>query len=213
MMSWVLAGMIAAAIVFGSIGGRMDEVAAAAIGDCVKAVELCIGLTGAVCLWSGIMKIADRAGITEILNRVISKMTGPLFKTIGRESTAMKAISLNITSNMLGLGNAATPFGIKAMQELDRLNGRGKAAGDEMILFAVMNSAAFQLIPSASIAAIRLAAGSAAPLDIMPAVWLTSAVSLTAGIVMAVTVGALLRKKNNTEQKYRGIGRIRRKAG
>ncbi|MBQ2756641.1 MAG: spore maturation protein A [Oscillospiraceae bacterium] len=193
MMSWVLAAMIAAAIIFGCAGGRIDEVSAAAIGDGVRAVELCIELLGAVCLWSGIMKVADKAGLTEKLNKVIHRCVGPLFKGIPRDSAAMKAISLNITSNMLGLGNAATPFGITAMRELDELNGKRCTASAHMILFAVMNSAAFQLVPSASIAAIRLSGGAAAPLDIMPAVWLTSAASLTAGITMAMMLNGILK--------------------
>ena len=193
--------MIAVSIIFGCIGGVIDEVSAAAIGDCTKAVELCIELLGAVCLWSGIMKIADEAGITEKLNKVIYKCIGPFFKGVPRNSAAMKAISLNVTSNMLGLGNAATPFGITAMTELDKLNGKSKTASAKMILFAVMNSAAFQLVPSASIAAIRLGAGSAAPLDIMPAVWLTSAVSLTAGIVMAFVLEGLSKNKLNKRRR------------
>ena len=193
MMTWVLITMIAAAVLFGAFTGRMGEVSAAAIGDCGKAVELCLELLGATCLWSGMMKVAERAGLTEKLNRVISRLTGPLFKGLDRNGEAMKAISLNVTSNLLGLGNAATPFGIRAMSELDRLNGRSGRASDEMILFAVMNSAAFQLLPSASISAIRLAAGSAAPMEIMPAVWLTSAVSLASGIAMAFLLAGLSR--------------------
>ena len=147
------------------------------------------------------MRVAERAGVTEKLNGVIYRITRVLFKGVDKNSAAMKAISLNITSNMLGLGNAATPFGIKAMKELDHQNGNSKTAGDNMILFAVMNSAAFQLVPSASIAAIRLAAGAAAPLDIMPAVWLTSAVSLTAGIIMAVTIGSITGAKSERKKK------------
>ena len=195
MMTWILIAMTAAAIIFGGIGGRMGEVSAAALGSCADAVKLCIELLGAVCLWSGVMKAADRAGITEKLNRIIYRAVGPLFRGIDRESAAMKAISLNVTSNMLGLGNAATPFGIRAMGELDRINGCSRRASDKMILFAVMNSAAFQLMPSASISAIRLAAGAAAPLDIMPAVWLTSAVSLASGIAMAMLLAGLSRER------------------
>lgn len=195
MMTWVLTAMLAASVVFGCAGGRMNDVSAAALSECAAAVKLCIELAGAVCLWSGVMKVAGKAGITEKLNRIIYRVTGPLFRGIGRDSPAMKAISLNITSNMLGLGNAATPFGIRAMEELDRLNGCSDRASDQMILFAVMNSSALQLVPPASVSAMRLAAGSAAPLDIMPAVWLTSAVSLASGIAMALLLAGLSRER------------------
>ncbi len=195
MMTWVIIAMLAAAIILGAAGGRMDEVSAAALGGCSQAVKLCFELAGAVCLWSGVMKVADRAGITEKLSGAVYRLIGPLFRNVGRESAAMRAISLNVTSNLLGLGNAATPFGLRAMEELDRLNGCSKRASDQMILFAVINSAALQLVPPASVSAIRLAAGSAAPLDILPAVWLTSAASLASGIAMALLLAGISRER------------------
>lgn len=185
MMGWVFAGMVVIAVLYGSFGGTMAEVSAAAIGDCGKAVQLSIELLGIACLWSGIMKVADRAGLTEKLSALLYGITGRLFRGLSRDSAAMKAITLNITANLLGLGNAATPLGLTAMRELDKLNGGSKTAGAHMITFVVLNTASMQLLPNTTVAAIRLAAGSPAPLDIMPAVWISSAVSVTMAVLVA----------------------------
>ena len=130
------------------------------------------------------MRVADEAGLTKTLSRLLRPVTARLFRGIEGDSPAMRAVSLNLTANLLGLGNAATPLGIAAMQQLHRQTRAGKTATDPMVLFVVLNTASLQLLPTTT-AYLRLLSGSAAPMDILPAVWLSTAVSVTGGVVMA----------------------------
>ena len=181
-MKWIFCGMIALSVVFGALNGRMPQVSNAAISSCAGAVELVLSLTGAMCLWSGIMNVADKAGITKALARLFSPLLGFLFKGISKDAPVLKSISMNITANLLGLGNAATPLGIRAMKELSEQNGHSPVASSHMILFVVLNTASIQLIPT-TIATLRIKHGSVSPLDIMPAILLTSVISLSCGLL------------------------------
>ena len=144
------------------------------------------------------MKIADRGGLTELLARLFSPLLRRLFPEYPADSPAMKAISMNVTANLLGLGNAATPFGLTAMREMQAARGNGERdqASRSMILFVVMNTASIQLIP-AMIGSYRAKYGSAAPFDILPAVWITSAGALAAGI-LAVFLFERFQRKEKT---------------
>lgn len=184
MMKWIFSGLIVMAVLFGMLTGRMNEVSRAAIGSCSDAVSLMITLTGSMCLWSGMMKVADRAGLTEKLSRAFSPLIGLLFEGMSHKSEAAKAITMNISANLLGLGNAATPLGIAAMRAMEKENPTGGTASNNMALFVVLNTASLQLIPTTT-AILRQAAGSARPLDIMPAVWVASLASVASGVIMA----------------------------
>lgn len=191
MMKWMFAGMIVAGVLIGALNGRLDEVTTAILSECGKAVELAITLMGSMCLWSGIMKIADQGGLTKKISKWFGPILGLLFPRLSRESKAANAITLNLSANLLGLGNAATPLGITAMKELAKSNPHPGTASDEMILFVVLNTASMQLLPTTT-AALRQAAGAQSPFDILLPVWLASFVSVVSGI-LAAKVLALFR--------------------
>ena len=191
MMKWIFSLLILFSMVFGCINGRMDQVSSAALSECGKAVELSFSLMGSICLWSGLMKVAQESGLTEKIAALLSPITTRIFRDVNRGSRAMQMIALNITANLLGLGNAATPLGLAAMQELDRANPHPETASSDMILFVVCNTASIQLIPT-TIAVLRLKYGAQSPLDILPAVWISSALALCAGLFLAKFLGWLL---------------------
>ncbi|MEG2144410.1 MAG: nucleoside recognition domain-containing protein [Oscillospiraceae bacterium] len=164
--------------------GSMESFSLGFLTDAQGAVELCFSLLGSFCFWGGIMKVAENANIVDILAKIIAPVTGLLFKGLGCKGNAMKAIILNFSANILGLGNAATPFGIKAVEEIKREEKSGDSATDNMIMFVVINTASLTLIPS-TVIMMRLNAGSAAPMEIITAVWAASAVSLLSGILTA----------------------------
>ncbi len=145
------------------------------------AVELAIGLIGIMALWLGIMKIAEQSGLVSKLAALLKPLTTRLFPDVPPDHPAMGAMIMNISANMLGLANAATPLGLKAMEELNKLNRKAGTATDAMCTFLVINTSNVQLIP-ATVIAIRAAAGSANPTDILGPVIVATAVSLIAGV-------------------------------
>lgn len=187
-MRYILFLLALLAVIFGAVFGRMKEVSAAALSSCSDAVTLCITLTGALCLWSGLMEIAERSGLTAKITKLLLPVTSNLFKGVNRHSPAMRYITMNITANLFGLGNAATPLGIAAMTELAKdapaLKDGGVAATDDMVLFTVINTASIQIIP-ATIAALRMKYGSSSPFDIIPAIIICSASALTVAVICA----------------------------
>jgi len=162
----------------------------AALRECANAVTLAISLAGVICLWSGIMRVAQSSGLTEVLAKAFTPLLKRLFNGIDEKGKALQYIVLNLTANLLGLGNASTPFGIAAMKELEKESGKGERASDNMVLFVVMNTASLQIIPT-TVAALRLKNGSSAPMEILPAVWLVSAVTLTVTIIVAKTLSGM----------------------
>jgi spore maturation protein A len=162
----------------------MNEVSNAALNECGNAIGLCITLAGAMCMWSGLMRVAQRSRLTEKLSSLLAPVISFLFRGMDHRSPAAQAITMNLTANFLGLGNAATPLGIAAMRELDKLNKTPGIASDHMILFVVLNTASLQLIPTTT-ALLRSSAGSRTPLDILPAVFCASAVSIAVGVASA----------------------------
>lgn len=183
MMSYIIGGMILLAIITGTAGGNMSAVSTAAMNGCGQAVQLVISLTGTICLWSGVMGIADRSGLTGALSRAFRPLNRFLFRELDPDGPAVKAISLNMAANLLGLGNAATPLGLAAMKELEKVNRHPGAASQAMVTFVVLNTASLQILPTTT-SYLRLAAGSKEPMEILPAVWLASAVSICVGVLM-----------------------------
>lgn len=188
MMKWIFSGMILFSVLCGMMQGRMDAVTNAAISDCGKAVELAIALAGSMCMWSGMMKIAEKANLTEKISRLFSPLIRLLFKGLDYKSAAAKAITLNISANLLGLGNAATPLGVAAMKEMQKLSPHRGVATNNMVTFVVLNTASLQLIPTTT-ALLRAKAGSATPLDIMPASWAVSLATVVCAVSMAKLLG------------------------
>ena len=164
--------------------GSMQQLSDAVLSGAGDAVELVISLLGMMCLWTGLMKIADAGGITRILSRVFAPVMRRLFPDYEPESPAVRAICMNVTANLLGLGNAATPMGIAAMKEMAKRNPIPGTANNSMAMFVVINTASIQLLPT-MMGVQRARYGSATPFDVVPAVWVTSFAALLVGIVMA----------------------------
>lgn len=184
MLNFIWAFMMIIAFVSAIFAGKMELLSDSVIKGAGSAVELLISVTGIICFWSGMMEIADRSGITRGIAKLFSPVLSKLFKRVPKESYAMRYISLNISANLLGLGNAATPFGLSAMKELKKINNNKNEASDDMLLFVVLNTASIQLIPT-TLCAYRSNYGSTAPFEIVPAVWLTSVIALFVGITVA----------------------------
>ena len=186
MMKWVWSGMVLLSVGIGIADGRIGEVSAAAIRGAEDAVVLCITLLGVICLWNGLMNIAERSGVTRQLARLFLPFTRRLFPDVPPEGAGMQAICMNMTANLLGLGNAATPLGLRAMREMAGVSDREKkTASNSMAMFVVINTAALQLIPTTT-AALRIKFGSKTPFDILPCTWISSLVSLAVGITLAL---------------------------
>ena len=194
MMNVIFAGIILFSFVFAALTGRMPQLSEAAMGQAGEAVTLVLSLTGMLCLWSGLMKIAQESGLTELLSRLLAPVTKRLFKGLRPNGEAVNAITMNLIANFLGLGNAATPLGIRAMCEMAKEQRADGSATNDMAMFVVVNTASIQLIP-ATTAMLRMQAGSAAPLDILPATWIASVGSVAVGIVMAGLLAPLWRKR------------------
>lgn len=184
MMNYIWAGMILFSCVCAVLTGRLPELSDAVLSGAAGAVQLVIVLLGMMCVWTGLMKIADTGGLTRLLSRLFYPVMKLLFPKYPKDSAAMRAICMNITANLLGLGNAATPLGIAAMKEMSRAGGGRTEADNSMVMFVVINTASIQLIPT-FMGTLRAQYGSASPFDIVPAVWLASIVSLGLGILAA----------------------------
>ena len=175
---WVV--MAATAVLCGAATGRMDAVSQAAADGAQSAVTLCLGMAGALCLWSGVLEVMRRSGLVQGLQKLLRPVLGRLYPDFRSDADTMDAVSANVAANLLGLGNAATPFGIQAARGMARRY--GGRAGDGLCLLVVCNSASIQLLPT-TVAALRSAAGCETPFDILPAVWLTSAAALAVGLL------------------------------
>ena len=180
-LSVLWAGLVILSTGFGAASGRMDAVADAALSGAASAVEICVSMAGAVCLWSGVMEFMRQAGLIEILSNFLRPFLILLFPNAGQDSETMAVLSGNFSANLLGLGNAATPLGIRAALRMAQ-DTQNHTASDELCRLVILNTASVQLIP-ATAAALRSAAGCRTPFDILPAVWITSILSVTAGLV------------------------------
>ena len=162
----------------------MNELSSAVIDGAESAVQLLLRLVSMLCLWGGVIEIADNSGMTKVFSRFMSPLIGLIFPRLKKEKYALEAISMNITANVLGLGNAATPLGLEAMRRLQDINEDRSVASDEMVVFVVMNTAAMHIIPT-TVATMRGQYGSENPMEIMPAAFLTSFCALAAAIIVA----------------------------
>ena len=187
-MAIIWTGMVVVSVIFGLFSGQMDAVSQAALTGAGSAVQLCLSMAGVLCLWSGVMEIMNRCGLSRRLARVFRPLLRWLLPRASRDDETLSAVSANVSANLLGLGNAATPLGVQAACRMAR--GQNGVASDELCLLVVLNTASIQLVP-ATVASVRAAAGAAAPLDILPAVWLSSALSVTVGLLAAKTLARL----------------------
>lgn len=192
MMSKIWAFMLLFSFLCALFTGKIDALSKSVIAGVDASIELVLSIAGLIILWSGVMEIMRRCGLMESLSKLISPLIGFLFPKAKKDKQVMADISANVSANLLGLGNAATPAGIRAASGLHRLSG-SKIASDDMCMLVVINTASLQLIPT-TIGAIRASCGAAAPYDIIPAVWLASIISLAAGIVAAKMLARLYRR-------------------
>lgn len=191
-MAFIWTGMVAVSILCGLLTGRGPEVAAAALDGAAAAVELCLTMAGVTCLWMGVMEVMKRAGVAEKLSRLLRPVLCRLYPDCKRDKETMDDISANVSANLLGLGNAATPLGIRAARRMAAK--KPGVASDSLCMLVVCNTASIQLIPT-TVAAVRLSAGCQTPFDILPAVWLTSAVALCVGVLAAKFMSRMGRRK------------------
>lgn len=192
MMTWLWSGMVVLSVIFGLATGQLDAVSEAALSGASSAVELSLTMAGVLCLWSGVMEIMNVCGISGGLARLFRPLLRRLLPQASRDSETLAAVSANVSANLLGLGNAATPLGIQAARRMAR--GCDGIASDELCLLVVLNTASIQLLP-ATIASVRAAAGCQTPFDILPAVWMSSALSVAAGLSAARLFSALGRRR------------------
>ena len=189
-MSWVWTGMILLSLIASLILGNGAALAAAVPKGSQAGLELALSLAGSICLWCGVGRLMDKAGLTGILSRLFSPVLGRVFPSFQKDPILAGHLSGNVCANFLGLGNAATPMGIQAAQRL----AKGKdTATDELCRLIVLNTASIQLIP-ANVAAIRAQLGAASPFDILPAVWITSIASAGMGLFAVWCFGRLWKR-------------------
>ena len=181
MLNYIWAIMLIVGFVVGIFNGKADEVTKAVMDSAGNAVQLCIGLLAIMCLWTGMLGIAEKSGLVSSLEALVRPIIKFLFPEIPRKHKAAGAIVSNLVANFFGLGNAATPLGIKAMSELQRLNPQKDTATNSMSMFLVLNTSAIQLIP-ATIIALRVAGGSQNPGEIIVTIWIASICASIAGV-------------------------------
>ena len=200
MMNYVWPVLILFSFLASIITGNVGALSNAVIQGGQNAVELLLRLVEMLCLWGGIMEIAQQSGITAAVSKLLRPVLKLIFPRLKNEKYAMEAISMNITANVLGLGNAATPLGLEAMRRLQLINSDTMTASDEMIVFVVMNTAAMHIIPT-TVATMRGQYGSQSPMEIMPASILTSFCALTVAIIFAKLGNRLHKTKREGKRK------------
>jgi spore maturation protein A len=184
---------------------KLGQVTSAAIDAVGLAVKIAIGLIGVMALWLGIMKVAEEAGMIRIIAKIVRPITKRLFPSIPSDHPAIGAMIMNIAANMLGLSNAATPLGLKAMEELDKINPKKGQASDDMITFLVINTSAITIVPATAIA-IRASLGSANPQMIV----IPSIIAASVATIVGVTTAKLIqyfqkkRSKNSATAEHGG---------
>jgi spore maturation protein A len=181
MLNYIWLSMVILAVILGGINGKIENVTKSAIDSAGSAVTIAINLVGVMALWLGIMKIAEDSGLMTIIAKAIAPIMKWLFPDVPREHPAIGSMTMNIAANMLGLGNAATSLGLKAMEDLETLNKRPGIATNAMCTFLTINTAGIQLIPATMIS-IMASAGSTEPTAVIGTTIAASFTALIAGV-------------------------------
>ncbi len=189
MLSYIWGFIVVISLICAVFTGNLQNLSQGIMDGASQAVTLIVTMAGIMCLWSGIMEIGDRCGFTAFISKLLSPILSLLFKKLDKNSVAYKSICMNISANLLGLGNAATPFGLSAMKDLDTINNRSKKASNEMVIFVVMNTASLQILPT-MVGTLRQSFGSETPFDILPAVWVSSVCALAVALILAIAFNA-----------------------
>lgn len=191
-MGYIFTGILAVSVLSAVLTGQGAALAAAVPQGAQAGVTLAVSMAGSICLWTGVGKLLETCGVTDKLARLLSPLLHRVFPSTRRDEALRRDLSANICANFLGLGNAATPMGIRAATRMVRPDAPGIAT-DEMCRLIVLNTASIQLIP-ANVAAVRASLGAASPFDILPAVWVTSLCSAGLGVLAAWFLGKLWRR-------------------
>src|SRR5438445_6111109 len=189
MMNYIWFALMAIALVVAAFNGTAAAVTTGAVDSAKTAVEIALGLLGIMTRWLGIMRVAEEAGLISLLGRALRPISRLLFPEVPPEHPAIGAVIMNVAANMLGLSNAATPLGIKAMEELQELNPQKETASNAMVTFMTLNTAGIQFIP-ATIIAVLAASGSKNPTAIIS----TTIIATFCGASAAVTTAKLLQR-------------------
>lgn len=190
-MSFIWTGMVAVALIAAALLGNGSALSAAVPKGAQAGITLAVSMAGSICLWTGVGKLMEQAGLTGKVSGLLRPVLGRLFPSVKTDPQLENCLSANVCANFLGLGNAATPMGIQAAQRLAR--GQKGIASNELCKLVVLNTASIQLIP-ANVAAVRSGLGCASPFDILPAVWVTSLCSAGLGVAAAWLMGKLWNK-------------------
>lgn len=191
-MSWIFTGIVLVSVIFAALLGNGSALSAAVTQGAQAGITLAISLAGSICLWTGVGKLMEAAGLTAKLSQLLRPLLHRIFPSTRTNASLAGALSGNICANFLGLGNAATPMGIQAVRLMQNPNRPG-VASHEMCRLIVLNTASIQLIP-ANVAAVRASLGCATPFDILPAVWVTSLCSAAMGLAAAFLLGRVWKK-------------------
>ena len=191
-MSWIWTGILVLSLLCAIFTGNISSLAAAVPKGAQAGLELVIAIAGSVCLWTGVGKLMEAIGLTDVLARLFRPVLGRLFPSSRQDIQLSRSLSANVCANFLGRGNAATPMGVQAACRLAQHT--GGIASNELCRLIVMNTASIQLIP-ANVAAVRASLGCANAFDILPAVWVTSLCSVCAGLGAAWLLGKLWRNE------------------
>ncbi len=183
-MNYIWYFLIIISIIFAAFNATLDEVTKAIFSGCELSIKIGLTLTAIMTFWLGIMKIAEKSGIVEFVSKLLTPVTGKIFPEVPRNNPVIGDIAMNFSANALGLANAATPMGIKAMQGLQKINKDKNSASNSMCTLLAMNTAGFQLIP-ATVLAILAANGCKNPTEIIVPTLIVTSVAFVSAIVMA----------------------------
>ncbi len=189
-MAWLWTGMVLVSLIFGALTGNLSSLSTAALEGAQSAVELCFTMCGVMCLWTGVMELMDQCALTDKIAALFRPLLRRLLPQASRDSETLAAVSANLSADLLGLGNAATPLGIRAARRMSR--GCGGVASNELCLLVILNTASIQLLPT-TLAGVRASLGASDPFDILPCVWLVSLLSVLAGLFAAKVLARLWR--------------------
>lgn len=187
MLNYIWPIFILISIMYAVVVGNVESINNGIFDSCKNAVELTITFLGTVCLWTGLMEIVKNTSIIEKLKKILSPLMKILFKNIDKNDEVYDEISMNIIANVLGLGNAATPIGLKAMQSLQKINKNKETLSDEMLMLIILNTASIQLIPT-TVIAIRNSLGSINSTKIIIPVWIATICAAVSGIIATKTI-------------------------
>lgn len=193
-MNYIFFFLIVISILVGVFNGTLQEVVNAMLESCNVAIRIAFSLIGIMAFWLGIMRIAEKSGLVNIISKLIYPITKPLFKDIKKDSPALGDITMSVSANALGLTNAATPIGLKVMKELQDENPNKDSATDSMCMFLAMNTAGFQIIP-ATVIAILVGVGAKNPTEIILPTLIVTTLSFISAIIIALILRKIWNKK------------------